>query len=211
MEKFDKELFDLGYPKNLVREIFGEVFDDYPDDLEGSVEYALYFLDDETREIIKRRFRDALTDRGLGKILGMPNNVVRDKIRDGLNKLRMPSISRFIQFGVKGAIDLEVRKAFWDDKTLEKCISYALGQDIDNIGLSGRAHNSLVRFYRSKLGSKAPSNPTVSDIIHIINNTGFKKIRNCGRVSQVEIINKLCELGLRDKLTIDIDKILEDK
>ena len=75
----------------------------------------------------------------------------------------------------------------------------------DELNLTIREFNCIRRGISSKVGNF----PTIGELIDYINLHGsLRDIRNCGYVTQKEIIRKICNFGLRSELKINVDDIL---
>lgn len=102
-----KEIKELGYPLNLACEIFRsntdktkEIIESIPD-FNGSLEYALYLLPSEKKDIIQKRFVEFMTYREIGELLNLSGTRIEQIIRKITFKLYF---SKYVRYGVSGVI-----------------------------------------------------------------------------------------------------------
>lgn len=187
---FDEDLEVPNYwPFKVMNATFGDKFAYLQANIPGICE-ALNSLSDREKEIIILRFRDDLTLEKIGNHFGINRERVRQIIAKALRKLRHPTRSKLM---------IAVSKADYAD--IEKSLGYAeasinklqadeptrhvLELPIESLNLSVRAYNCLARAgfnYVADLSVR-----TMSDLM---------KVRNLGRKSLEEILQKLEDIGI---------------
>ena len=202
---------DLEYPLNLIYAVFEneaeEIIEksDTISDFNGSVEYVLHTLSDRETKILKNRFIDLMTLEEVGKIFGVTRSRIREIEAKALRKLRHPSRIKYLRYGISGVIEnikIDYYNKFADleSKLIELCKlneekadkviddvelrrKYAsLG--IEHMDLSVRSYTCLKRAGINNI--KQLASLSYEELVHI---------RNLGRKSIEEIIEKLKEYG----------------
>ena len=202
---------ELEYPLNLIYAVFEddaeEIIEnsDTISDFNGSVEYVLHTLSERERTVLKYRFVDLMTYEEVGKLY----NVTRERIRQveakALRKLRHPNRSKYLKYGVSGIIEnirtgYRNRFADLESKLIELCklneqkankviddVRLRQKYDstkIEDMDLSVRSYHCLKRAGICNLQQLAKL--SYEDLTHV---------RNLGRKSTEEIIEKLKEYG----------------
>ena len=189
------------YPDNLLREICPEIeaHDKRPEDFTETLAYLLAGLPRRRRNILLARFKDGKTLDECGKMFGIQRERVRQIEGQALSALREPVPQRYLKCGVRGIIEQEITSAYNNgresmadslkseieqyNERIDRANILAAGINLDTIGLSVRAYNSL-----SRKGCK-----TVYDVLSM-NPTEFWKTRNLGKKTGEEIIDALQKL-----------------
>lgn len=195
----------VDYPYNLIEAVCGSEDVCIASDVCGSVEYALFTLTERERDILHLYFREGKTFTEIGKIYDITRERIRQIQAKALRKLRIPSRSKYIEFGVQGVIEQIMEKyaeriseltekmlyltSITDsnmNKVIEKCEAVRQHQvdQLHRFNLSVRSYNCL---------SRAGLN-TLSEVASLSFNQ-FLSIRNLGRKSREEIIHVLEQNG----------------
>ncbi len=205
------------WPYNLLDELveperWTELFG--ADQMDG-LNFSLETLPDREREAVLLYYRDGLDLWQTGDKLGISRERARQIIVKGVNKLRRPSILRYLQMGVQGAeaasksaqyrlklqMDISKLEARKQELTIlinmlentpglkinkgsetEEETELAL-EDIplEDLGLSVRSFNCMRRSGMKTLG----------DIIQFAESGKMARVRNFGKVSCREVLEKL--------------------
>lgn len=183
------------YPLNLLEKIFdGEIDFELATDFDGTLEYVLHTLTDREYKIIKMRFVEGLTYEKCGISYGVTRERIRQVEAKALRKLIHPDRSAMIKYGIQRYIDNKLARI---TENYEVGLSENKPSDLENISiesidLSLRVCNCL----------KRACIRTIGDLI----NTEPKKlarVRNLGKRSYDEIIDKLEKYGLNPQKFID--------
>lgn len=200
---------EMEYPQNLLYAVFEDekMLENANTitDLNGSVEYALYTLLDRERQILKYRFAHLMTYEEVGKLYSITRERIRQIEQRALRKLRHPQRLKYLEYGVLGVIDLN-REEYLnrvmdiENRLIELCkLNEAKadevihdvklrekykGELIENCDFSARTYNCVKRHGIDSLSQL--SKLSYNEIINI---------RNLGRKSVGEIIDKLREYG----------------
>ena len=204
------------YPLNLLDVLAGEEWEhDIPVDFEGSLAYVLATLTKREQNVIIQRFKECRTYEDIGK----DYNITRERIRQleakGLRKLRHPTRMKFLKYGIKGwylhekenELQCELTRVVDELTKIAEAITAVDGMDklmklaadkerwkkdhpqldmpLEDLELSVRSYNCLKRAGIRTLGDIA--NSTAYELMHV---------RNLGRQSFEEIVQKLHEYGL---------------
>lgn len=187
----------MEYPDNLINAIFGDVAEyNTAPDLLGSIEYCLYTLDVRERELINRRFKQGMTLEESGQIFNIGKERTRQVITRALRKLRHPSRSKLIKYGLKGFIEMKTRDMIDETAASNETINAKLDMTIGELDITRRAYFCL---YRANLC-------TVRDILKVIQDGSLLKVRNLGMFTAKEIINAIHKIGLNtdvEEVTVD--------
>lgn len=188
------------FPDNLLREIFPGKTIAKPHDFKESFAYVLATLTDNERNVIYDRFRDGYTLREEGDRLG----VTQERIRqiEAKAKRKIAEKKEYLTLGVEGIAQRERETAFAQgSRLMQEQMKKALEnhnreitrqeedrpplvKPVEEMGLSNRSYNALKR---------AGLN-TAYDILELTNSELYE-LRNIGRRSACEIIEKLKGLG----------------
>lgn len=200
---------EMEYPQNLLYAVFEDekMLENANTitDLNGSVEYALYTLFDRERQILKYRFAHLMTHEEIGKLYSITRERIRQIEQRALRKLRHPQRLKYLKYGVLGVIDLN-REEYLnrvmdiENRLIELCkLNDAKADEvihdvklkekykgilIENCDFSVRTYTCLKRHGIDSLSQL--SKLSYNEIINI---------RNLGRKSVGEIIDKLSEYG----------------
>lgn len=204
------------YPRNLMFAIGFEPVEmmKYPTD---GIDYVLSTLTEREQKVIQLRFVDGLSLKDTGKAFNVTKERIRQVEAKALRKLRHPSRTNIIKEGLtavkakeeaKGRLvrateelNVEIEKVRKETKLLQEIM--ATGRpiaeaeavihehfknwnvDIENMDLSVRAYNCLKRAGFNK----------VCDLVGMTREK-FMKVRNLGRKSMEEVIEKLKLWGI---------------
>lgn len=218
---------DVGYPFNLIDAVFCrevEWYDD-ADHMEG-LEHALETLSDREQEVIHKRFQELKTLEETGRDFNVTRERIRQIEAKAVRKLRHPARQRFILHGFRGGAELEELKERAKEldereeliekreRTLDELIerykpkfellnvtiessiediqkSIREGLKVEDMDLSVRSYNCLRR---------ANIN-TALDLINLCESDKYLellRVRNLGRKSLTEVLERLYELTGRD-------------
>ena len=218
---------DVGYPFNLIDAVFGrevEWYDD-ADHMEG-LEHALETLSDREQKVIQKRYQELKTLEETGRDFNVTRERIRQVEAHAVRKLRHPARQRFILHGFHGGAELEELKGKAKelderekliekrektlDELIERCkpkfemlnvtiespvedIEDAVRNSlkVDDMDLSVRSYNCLRR---------ANIN-TALDLINLCESDKYLellRVRNLGRKSLTEVLERLYELTGRD-------------
>ena len=197
------EKYDLIYPRNLARAILGEEPEVYPDDFEASIQYCLYCLDNLQRRVLVNRYKNHLSFNEVANKLEISETQAEYVESVALRKLSLPELSRYIKYGVN-TVSKYGNGAYYTfsrDDVLNLPADEKMNLPIDELWLSVRAYNAIRR---------ANIN-VVSELINKVNDNSITAIKNCGPRTLKNIVKAVCDFGLRDRLTIDVDSILGDE
>lgn len=187
----------MEYPDNLINAIFGDIAEyNTAPDLLGSIEYCLYTLDDRERELINRRFKQRLSLEESGQIFNIERERTRQIINRALRKLRHPSRSKLIKYGLRGFIEMKSQDAIDKLTPSSDTVQAKLEMTIDELDIPHRAYCCL---YRANL-------ITVRDVLKVIQDGSLLKVRNVGLMTAREIINAIHKIALNtsvEEVTID--------
>lgn len=206
---------DYEYPRNLM---FAIGFDPvemmkYPTD---GIDYVLSTLTEREQKVIQLRFVDGLSLKDTGKAFNVTQERIRQVEAKALRKLRHPFSVNIIKEGLtavkakeeaKGRLarateelNVEIEKVCKETKLLQEIMATGRPKaeaeavirehknwnvDIENMDLSVRAYNCLKRAGFNK----------VCDLVGMTREK-FMKVRNLGRKSMEEVIEKLKLWGI---------------
>lgn len=156
---------DSNYPKNLIDDVinlfvakkFGiKETIEYPDDVDGSVEYAMSMLEKRDRDILHMRYRDGMTYDEIGKIEDISRERVRQLINKALADIRKPPCIVYIIYGVK---EIEKRKAkrYLDEVKL-------LRETICSVSNAVCKYTTKPQFAEIMLETEFTKNPEIIDL-----------------------------------------------
>ena len=202
------------WPNNLVDKIFGEQLEILlTDDQLAGLEKAIAELSLREQKCIYSYYRDEMTLDEIGQAFGVMRERIRQIIAKALRKLRHPSRSQFIKYGLQGGTyqrqinnlktDLDHKKKILEEEselvdkqmkelhkkgeesgvTVVNSFDDPLMDSIDNLGLSVRLYNCLAR----------ANCRTVRDVIDLAKSRKLFRIRNLGKRSLAEILTKLSQ------------------
>lgn len=180
MVGLNRRWYDLKYPLNLIRDIFGEIDFEVSEDTIKGLNFSINTLSEREANILDEYYENKLSLREIAKIFTLTGSRIQ-QIRDkSLRKLRHPSRSNYIKFGYEGYTEIVNNKK----KEFKNVLNNERIEDnkIEELDLSVRAYNCLKRSGINK----------VSDIKNMMQ---LMTMRNCGRKTSKEIMNKLKEIG----------------
>lgn len=110
------------WPLNYMEHLFGIFMDSerhLPEDYHGSLEYALItMLTEEEQKAVRLRYQEGMTYREIGEIFGVERGRVEAILRKSFKKLRHPSRSKYLLYGVSGYIGRYCER--WEEDTFNK-------------------------------------------------------------------------------------------
>ena len=193
----------LPYPQSMVtaiglEQIFGEdKYTDLSEDQVKGLEYALSTLKDRDRELTLLWYREQYTYDQIANEIGRSKERVRQIILKSIRKLRHPYRAQYIIEGYTVVTErlhrakerryVGIRPGMSDEE-----IRRILGDDVDmnmsEFGLTMRSYNCLTRGGISNLYEL---------IIAVFESPNrLAKLRNMGRKSVMEVLDKLREYGV---------------
>lgn len=202
------------YPYNLVSDVLDEE-DAFvqTEDFKGSVEYALCLLSDRERKCIKLYYENRMSYRDIGKEYGVTQERIRQIIAKALRKLRHPERKKYIKDGVQGILSNEALK--YAQITHEQNNDYkALAEQVVKLlKVLGECPDNFEKVHMAL----APKDPrtrledmdlsvrscnclkrhgiTSMQEVYALGSEGLKRVRNLGRHSFSEVVDKLRECG----------------
>ena len=202
---------DLEYPLNLIYAVFEDEAEeiieksDTISDFNGSVEYVLHTLSDRETKILKNRFIDLMTLEEVGKIFGVTRNRIREIEAKALRKLRHPNRIKYLRYGISGIIeniksDYFNKFADLENKLIELCKLNEEKADkvIDDVELRQKYASLRIEDMDLSVRSYTCLKRAGINNIKQLASLSYEKlvrIRNLGRKSIEEIIEKLKEYG----------------
>lgn len=193
------EYLSKGYPLNLLLSIYPEQPDIITSDIRIGLEYILTTLSDREQEIIRLRFREQRTRPDIAEEFCITQERVRQIEAKALRKLRHPNRYQFVRLGMMGYIrhirekenklgytkgyDKGYKDGMEDaakGKTYHGVLAEIATQPIDNLDLSIRANNSLLRL----------SCKTIGDCM-LLKEDQILNVRNLGKKTRIEIASAL--------------------
>ena len=132
-----KELNELGWPQNLLHELFGDNVPELPKDIEPTLEYVLWMLSQNSErsvDMLLSRFRAGKTWEQIGKDYGVTRERVRQIVMLAIRRLRHPSRLKRIQYGISGMADIKCQEGHAKGYQLgyQDGINYALAEQAQN-------------------------------------------------------------------------------
>lgn len=206
----------LGWPYNLVAEIFGSDDEmngvELTEDQQRGIEYALGTLTDRERDCVLRYYKDGLTLEGLASEQRVTRERVRQVITKAERKLRHPARAKYITRGyavVSGEVAERARAAYQAevDRVKEQMLAEAraevqrkiaaeqagmpIAKDEPKWNVMLSEMELSVRSHNC-LARALGRNATAADVFAV---KEPMKIRNLGVKSAMEVAGKLKELG----------------
>lgn len=176
------ESAELKYPQNLVYDVLGKTSD--APDIDASVEYILTArLTEREKSMLKMRYKDLMTYNEISKKWDLTANRIIQIIHKAQRKLKHPKYSKYLTLGVVGII-AECKIKTNAERSQNQTKVLAVEYPIQELDLSIRTTQCLLR-----AGLK-----TAGDILNLGAN-GLMEVRNLGKKSYDEIVDKLEELG----------------
>lgn len=186
------------WPINLGCAVFGEdITASLPDDYSESISFVLDTLTERERRVLEMRFKERLTLSETASVMGLTSRERPRQIEmKALRKMRHPSRSKVLRYGLANyrvkteqiAASAGVREVIEGGKSLDDFSEKLDEMSVDELGLTTRAYNCLVRSGRT----------TVSHILQTTR-TELYNIRNLGAISAQQIEDILAKLGLSFK------------
>lgn len=193
----------LEYPYNLIKDLElepCECFEHFNERLEFLLQK--FVITDREEKIIRLYYIDGKTFEEIGKEFGVTRERIRQIQTKAIKKLKL--FAKYFYGGKWCLMEdlakeeyqkyLETQKSYWKYESAKQYIlQYESGiflpikeQKIDNLDLSMRSYNCLKR-----AGIR-----TIGDLLELNYNDLFK-IRNMGRKSMKEVLDKIHDLGLK--------------
>lgn len=183
--------FDECYPFNVMKKILGESYEDYDFSCKLIIKVFQEDLSEREQKVLELRFIDNLTLEECGKELGISRERVRQIEAKVIRKLRHPSRIKRMEVVPYDAylkvIDEIARLIVLSQPETNDILEKNIGE----LDLSVRSYNCL----------KRADILTVSDIVEYNkkHNSSLKGIRNLGKKSEKEILEKLYSIGVNFK------------
>lgn len=180
------------------------------DDQMDGLNCAMETLSDREQKAVHLYYKDGKNLDEIGKEFGVTRERIRQIIRKGVRKLRHPSRTKLIRYGVRGlelqsakekerliqekmkdieklteqleSMEENVKKIS-EEKGMEEYVVAGIPVPLEELELSVRSYNCL----------KRRNVRTSNDIIELINDKTLHKVRNLGKKSVEEIFEKLNE------------------
>lgn len=221
LDKFLCESYESPWPYNLAEEIIGGPFPNVMtrDQKEG-LRMASAHLSDREQEFIWLYYKCGYTLEEIGKKYSITRSWVQSIMSRAIRKMKHPSISEMVRYGYSGSMlmnenerlekeikEIEernkaLRERIEDNKKSADSLSGELEEQVGcpivdcpsldisvhTLDLSIRAHNCLLR----------SGCETIGDIVKLIRKDehGLDKIRNCGKRTKQEILDRLRSFGI---------------
>ena len=210
--------YEAPYPYNLLDDIFGETFDHMlTEDEEKGLNVCLSMLSDREQEIIKLRYGKEMTLVEAGRKIGVTQERIRQIQAKALRKLRHPVRSNYILYGEQGnkkKMELDIRERDLNLlaerlNAMQKQIELKESvQSIENVkpynydepkpckyGRNGLTYSDA--FMDLELSIRAfnclarAGCLSVSDVVEKIRDGSIIKVRNLGRKTLEEVIERI--------------------
>lgn len=192
-EKAEKPV--IPWRVKLCDDAIGEI-EDKPSDFDSSVDYVLTTLTEKEQRVIAYRYKEKLALEESGKREGVTRERIRQIQQKALRKMRNPSRSNILRFGIKETERKkeEERKAFEaqaisEKGRLKRLYEQGVEIGIEDLDLSVRAYNCLAR----------ANVYTFSDLLKMSSNEIYS-LHQCGRKTTEEICYKV-----REKIGVELD------
>lgn len=179
------------YPFNLLSDLFAlyAESDHRPDDIEGTVEYALYTLKPRERQALVWRYRDGWTLQAIADEMGITASGAGMLRSSAFRKLRHPTRSKLLFKGINAYWNARLENAYTNGyekgynrakeeelTDAEQKLLAAEQVSLEEMGLSTRSYNAL---HRRGIN-------TLADILKLTR-AHLKNTENLGRKSVEEI------------------------
>lgn len=176
--------FESPWPFNLYEAVFYEPIDYIPnDDQIAGMFTAISTLNNREQLCITCRFQEGLTLDDTSKKFDVGRERVRQIERRAVRKLRHPSRSNYMRFG-KQQYEQMLKEAYEASMNIWMSRHTPSEPSIVQMNLSTRSYNCLRR----------GGYETLSQVVELIENGSIFKVRNLGKVSCLEILDKVNEL-----------------
>lgn len=207
------------YPLNLLDAVDSDNVWQYPvpADINGTVEYLLHtFLSQRENDILHQRFKLCKTYAEIGEIYQITGERVRKIEEKALNRLRSPGCMKYLQNGIYKATQIDINNAAEQAVSAELSTAVAYLREllinktnflderpvivtakteIEDLNLSVRCYNSVKRAGINKVGD-----------LEKFTFRELRRIRNLGKHSLDELIEKLAEQGVSFQEETDPDE-----
>lgn len=210
--------YESPYPYNLLDDIFCKTFDHVlSEDEENGLNYCIRTLSEREQTVIGLRYEKEMTLQQTGKELNVTSERIRQIQAKALRKLKNPIRTNYILYGEQGNIkkkELDARELELNsreqqlnviekrlglknsqlEETISKIITYDEPRK-SNIGRNGLTYSEA--FLDMELSVRSfnclarSGFLTVGDVIKAIRDGSIIKVRNLGRKSLEEIINRV--------------------
>ena len=184
---------ELPWPENLIMEMgFEHILTDRKlteDQMEG-LRYAMEDLQEVERAVIRLRYEEHRPLNVLSDIFSLSRSRIQQIIAKALRKLRNPSRAGYITYGYIGyqAMAEQKKAELAGLSSQEEKIKELKKVFVTDVGLSVRVINCMTRSGLHTLG----------DVAELMQEAPMRlaKIRNLGRMSLLEVVEKLEEYGV---------------
>lgn len=226
--------YESPYPYNLLDDIFGKTFDHIlSEDEENGLNYCLRTLSEREQTVIGLRYEKEMTLQQTGKELHVTQERIRQIQAKALRKLKNPIRTNYILYGEQGNLrkkDLDERELRLESREKQLIeIEKRLGFKHNEINEAEIEHVAYDEPRKSKIGKNGLTYSdafldmnlsvrsfnclarsgflTVNDVIKAIRDGSIIRIRNLGKKSIDEIIDRVMEVtGMsREELIGDVE------
>ena len=188
---------ELPWPENLITEIgLNLVFPDTneykelsADQLAGLI-HVFDSLKENEQTVLRLRYEEHKTFRACGDVCGLSTERMRQITANGLRKLRNPARLIYYRDGLQAVLDrreqqkIKIRTETDEQKVMDLLYEISFQDCLFSV----RVRNCLTRAGYSSLGDVAYAVKTYPEV--------FMRIRNLGRNSFLEVLDKLEEYGI---------------
>lgn len=202
---------ELPWPENIITEmhvsdVLGkDEYEPLNDDQMEGLSFAISTLKDSEQKVIKLRYEEHRTLKYCGKEMGLSDSRIQQIAKKAIRKLHHPSRTVYIREGYQSHLErkqaekLKVQsgvKNMTDDERIE----FLEGIKVSDVGLSARSYNCLRRAgidtMADVLRKAEEGNVKVNLTAWTVDVKGLLGIRNLGKKSTLEVLEKLEEYGV---------------
>ena len=210
---------ELPWPENIITEmrvsdvLEKETYEPLNDDQMEGLRFAISTLKDSEQKVIKLRYEEHRTLNYCGKEMGLSNSRIQQIAKKAIRKLHHPSRTVYIREGYQGylkrkqAEKLKMQNGV-RNMTDDERIEFLAGIQTSDVGLSARSYNCLRRAgldtMADVLRKAEEGNVKVNLTAWTVDVKGLLGIRNLGKKSTLEVLEKLEEYG------VDISKYVTE-
>lgn len=213
---------ELPWPENIITEmgikdVMGtETYEPLTDDQIEGLWFAISTLKDNEEKVLKIRYEEHKTLEECGREMELSKERVRQMAKKGIRKLRHPSRSVYIREGYQAYLERKEQERIHLQKKLnlmtdEERMDFLEGISVYEVGFSARSYNCLCRAGLRSLADVVRKVDEGNEEIVTgwgVRRKGLLSIRNLGRKSAMEILNKLEEYGV-DVADVKVDYRLD--
>jgi hypothetical protein len=197
------------YPINLLNDLNLDILSHDIKDVQKGLEYCIdNHLADKTKSVIYMRYKDGMTLKSIGEVLGVSGSRIGDIVHIGCRALRHPKSRNYIIYGYDRNEEILAAKRAEKEEFLKANESNSKllalrSTPLEELNLSQRAYNCIYRrLWDNSLGR-------LMDFIRLKGGE-WVRIRNMGAKTAEEIFNALLEKGYVSG-TIDNPIVLVDE